>query len=240
MQKIVLAILGTVLAGSVAAMEPLNDVALQQVEAQAGADLSLKLSLNHRLEGGKYILDTGTNGICSELQYCRLALALNKRFITGDVNTSSAWQPNSDSGRKVWLVMKGIQGTINIQRLGLDGAELDYKNELGVIQNKSALQFSFDVTKPLEIRNFGFTALSIEQDTFVSPITPENEVLAANTPGYLKVQTYGATAGTTVIATNQVFDHGRETGFLGMNMNGNMFMQGKMMMFGCDGSHPRC
>ncbi len=61
------------------------------------------------------------------------------------------------------------------------------------------------------------------------------EDATASTPatdyGYLKATTYsGANA----------YDNGREKGFGGVMMNGNLVLQGKVMMFSCDGSHPRC
>ncbi len=63
--------------------------------------------------------------------------------------------------------------------------------------------------------------------------------------GYLKTSTYAAKAQSTgTVASGATtannYDTGRETGFMGMQMNGNLALQGKVMMFGCDGSHPRC
>ena len=220
------------------ALEPLSDESLQQVEAQAGADLSLQLSLNHRLENGKYVFDTGANNVCSAVEYCRLAISLNKRFIGGTADNPASWVPNSETGRKVWLVMKGIQGTINVQRLGIDGAELDYSLLGG--QKKVGLKMSFDSAKPIQIRNFGFNALALEQDSFNTTATTTIANEYAGNSGYLKVNTYQATAGANVTVTNQVHDHGKETGFIGMMMNGDLHMRGNIMMFGCDSSHPRC
>ena len=92
------------------------------------------------------------------------------------------------------------------------------------------------------MRNFGYNALAIEQDDFTSYIDASGKVVEGtpSTPptsgyGYLKATTYDATT-----APNSLYDQGKETGFVGMRMNGNLALQGKIMMFGCDSSHPRC
>ncbi|MCT6833873.1 MAG: hypothetical protein M3039_07730, partial [Acinetobacter baumannii] len=55
---------------------------------------------------------------------------------------------------------------------------------------------------------------------------------------------YAATANSAnqqvATATPSAYDYGRETGFMGLMMNGNLAIQGKVMVFSCDGSHPRC
>lgn len=53
--------------------------------------------------------------------------------------------------------------------------------------------------------------------------------------GYLKNSVYNASN-----APNSAYDHGKETGFMGLRMNGNLALQGTIKVFGCDGSHPRC
>jgi hypothetical protein len=53
---------------------------------------------------------------------------------------------------------------------------------------------------------------------------------------------YGVTAyanGVYTDTTNK-FDQGRETGFTGMMMNGNLALQGTLKVFSCDGSMKRC
>lgn len=229
------------------ALEPLADNELQQVEAQAGADLSLKLSLNQRLVSGKYVFDDGPGGICDKtagyLGYCHLAIAVNKRFVrNGNQAVSDPTQANP--ANKLWLVFKGIQGTIDIQKLGLDGVDLVYRTDANADKIKPAMQLGFDATAPILIRNYGFNALSIEQDDFTSYIDASTGKLIEGTNpssaptsgyGYLKASTYNTTN-----APNSSYDHGKETGFMGMQMNGNLAIQGKIMMFACDTSHPRC
>ena len=100
-------------------------------------------------------------------------------------------------------------------------------------QIQAALQVSFKAANPIKIRNFGFNALSIETDTVANEGT-------GNVPGYLNADKYGATAGTNIKVTTSVYDQGRETGFMGMMMNGNLALQGNLKVFSCDGSMKRC
>ncbi|WP_026471258.1 DUF6160 family protein [Alkanindiges illinoisensis] len=197
--KTVILLSSLLLSASVnAALEPLNNTDLQQVEGQAGADISLNLSLNQSSPG---VFDTT---LCSDLKFCRLGIALNNRSTT--------------DGKKLWLVFKGIQGTINIQQVALDGVDLIYGSTV-----KPAIQLSFNPLKPIQFRNVGFNSVSIETDTVA------NEG-AGNIPGYLATGTY-TTAG---------FDANREKGFTGLMINGNLSVAGTIKIFSCDSSHPRC
>ncbi|MEC7119427.1 MAG: hypothetical protein VXW65_05960 [Pseudomonadota bacterium] len=186
-----------------AALEPLENDVLQAVTGQGGADISLELRLNH---------DGNADFVCANdaLEYCRIALAINNRNHDGTPT-------GSPTGRKQWLVFKGIQGTINIQEIKLDGTDLTYGSTV-----KPAIQLSYDPLKPILIRNFGYQSLAIETDTVA------NEG-AGNVPGYLATGVYGGTG----------FDAGREFGFTGLNMHGNLSLAGTIKIFGCDG-HPRC
>jgi len=229
MKKNMLFIFMSLVSVSTFALEPLSDQELQSVEGQAGADLSLKLSLNQKGDG------SFDSTLCANVEYCRLAMSLNKRFVSqkaGDVNNIFS-DANSDSGHKLWLVFKGIQGTINIQKLGLDGADLTYKNDGGTQIIKPAIQLSSTASIPIQVRNFGFNALSIEQDSFNSTSTAEGVGAAASDYGYLKTSTYASNNAS-------VYDRNKETGFTGMMMNGNIALNGKVMVFSCDASHPRC
>ena len=211
------------------ALEVLSDNALQEIEGQAGADLSLKLSLNQKMVDGKYVFDNGAGAVCEKVEYCRLAVAVNNRYV--DANG----QASSTGGQKLWLVMKGIQGTINIQKIGLDGMDLTYKSDGGADKIKAAMQLSFDPKSPIQIRNFGFDALAFGKDTFVSSATSDGDSANPADHGYLQVSRYDSSN-----APKSAYDHGREKGFMGVRMNGNLALQGKIMMFGCDASHPRC
>ena len=231
-------------------LQTLDNQALQAVEAQAGADLSLKLSLNHT---STYQFDDAVGGACDKtamsntgLGYCHLGISVNKRFVKETALGNGNWSfPESDPtstnpARKLWLVFKGIQGTVNIQKLGLDGVDLVYKNDSGKEKIKPAIQLSFDATLPILIRNLGYNALAIEMDNFTSYIDPTTKQVIENTStataqdyGYLKATTYASNH-------TSVYDQNKETGFMGLRMNGNLALQGNIKMFACDGSHPRC
>ncbi|RZG68199.1 DUF6160 family protein [Acinetobacter junii] len=206
------------LSTSLSAMESLDDSNLEKVTGQAGADLSLKLILNQ---------DDNANFLCADLLYCRLALSLNNRYHDGTQDTSDA-QGNrvpSATGRKQWLVLKGIQGTVNIQQIKLDGEDVIYGG-----LNHAAIKLGFDPLKPIQFRNVGFQSLSIETDT----CTESNQNCSSGTtnlPGYLTpATTYGGSG----------FDANKEKGFIGVNMNGNLSMTGQIKIFSCGTSHPRC
>ncbi len=207
-----------------AALEALDNADLQQVDGQAGADLSLDLKLNYKPNSTlQYNLD---DSLCSgtDAQFCRLGISLNNR--------------KDSSGKKQWLVFKGIQGSINIQQLKLDGSNLAYKTLAGADINKAAINLGFNAERPIILRDVGFSALAIETDTVA------NEGLN-NIPGYLAMGngaagTTGAyTAGRYTNTTNN-FDRGRETGFMGLMIKGNLSVAGNIKMFSCDGTHPRC
>ncbi len=240
MKKKVLLILISIIGLNVNAMEALTDQDLQQVEGQAGADLSLKLSLNHNVLTNTQ-LTNGTkptfNCDPAKIQFCRLAISPNKRFMNGTT-------PSDVTGNRLWLVMKGIQGTINIQKLGLDGTDLVIGNVI-----KPAIQLSFLSSMPIQIRDFGFNSISIEKDGFVSSQSNPNvltEPTGQTAYGYLNTGTYTAVAektGTVAsgATTANLYDVGKEKGFMGLQMNGNLALQGKMMMFSCDSaSNSRC
>lgn len=233
-----------------AGLETLDNNQLRAVEGRAGADISLKLSLNHT---PAFQFDNGVGGVCQDLAYCHLGISVNKRFV--DANNNAVSDPTSaNPANKLWLVFKGIQGTIDLQKLGLDGFDLMYKNDGGQDVIKPAMMFSLDPTLPILIRNVGFNALSIEKDDFTSYYdTTTGKLVEGTNPvsaptsgyGYLKASTYNAVpqnVGTVAsgATTANNYDAGRETGFMGLNMNGNLAIQGKMMMFSCDASHPRC
>ncbi|MDR0236296.1 DUF6160 family protein [Acinetobacter sp.] len=250
MNKTVLLILTSLMSFQSIAMEALSDTDMQQVEGQAGADLSLKLVLNqinandsYYTTSNAYKFDNGVGGICANLEFCRLALSVNNRYV------DAGGAANSVSGNKLWVVFKGIQGTINIQKLGLDGADLVYKNIANQPMIKPAFQLSFDAANPIQIRNFGFNSLSIEKDEFTSKtnadgtVTENSSGAAASQYGYLKANKYAAKPQTTGPngSTANNYDTGRETGFMGLQMNGNLALQGKIMMFSCDSSmNKRC
>ena len=156
---------------------------------------------------------------------------------------------SANKGRKLWLVFKGLQGTINIQKIGLDAIDLQYTAKTGGSTiTKPVMQFSFDGTNPIQIRNFGFNALSIEQDTgtVLSYYDTSGNLIEGTTTnpqdyGFLKTGTYSAVPQSTGAngTTANNYDVGREKGFLGLQMNGNLAIDGKVQIFACS-NHARC
>lgn len=217
-----------------AELQTLDNQQLQQVEGQAGATINWTLSLNQTSPG---VFDTTT---CSDLRFCRLGLSLNNRYDDGSYvsNDGTIHKKNGDvttaTGRKQWLVFKGLQGTIQIQNMDISGDDLKYTADNGTDEKiKAALKVSFKKEYPILIRNLGFSALSIETDTVA------NES-AGNVSGYFNADKYGATAGPDIKVTTSVYDQGRETGFTGITMNGNLALQGNLKVFSCDASMKRC
>ena len=204
-----------------AELKPLENKELQAVEAQSAATINWSLSLNQTSPG---VFANATGEYCNgtDVKFCRLAMSLNNR---------------TTLDRKQWLVLKGIQGTIGLNNVDIDGVDLLYKDESNADQIKAALQLSIKETSPILIRNFGFNAMSIETDTVA------NEG-SGNIPGYLAMGSGGT--GVTAYAngvytdTTNKFDQGRETGFTGMMMNGNLALQGTLKVFSCDASMKRC
>ncbi|MDO9177876.1 MAG: hypothetical protein Q7U16_06075 [Agitococcus sp.] len=199
-----------------AEMQVLSEDELQRVDGQGGADISLEMRLNHDTSAQL----TG----CTDFEFCRFALNLNNR--------------NDVAGKKQWLVFKQVQGTIIFQEIKLDATDLTAyigKNSANVV--KPAIKLSFDATKPILIRNFGYQSLAIETDTVA------NEGVG-NLPGYLAKGSGGS--GVTAYANGKytnatnLFDLGRETGFMGLNMYGNLALAGTVKIFSCDANHPRC
>ena len=227
-------------------LQSLNNQQLQQVEGQASAatiDWTLRLNQKETTAGsGVYTFDTDT---CADLRFCRSAVSSNNRYDNGSYidATGTIRKPDgsagtaADLGKKQWLVFKGIQGSIQLQKVDIDGTDLLYSSDANMTgtpdQIKAALQVSFKAANPIKIRNFGFNALSIETDTVANEGT-------GNVPGYLNADKYGATAGTNIKVTTSVYDQGRETGFMGMMMNGNLALQGNLKVFSCDASMKRC
>lgn len=205
-----------------AELKPLGNQELQAVEAQSAATINWSLSLNQTSPG---VFANAAGQYCNgtDVKFCRLAMSFNNR--------------TTSDGKKQWLVLKGIQGTIGLNNVDIDGVDLLYKDESNADQIKAALQLSIKETSPILIRNFGFNAMSIETDT-------EANEGSGNIPGYLAMGAGGT--GVTAYAngvytdTTNKFDQGRETGFTGMMMNGNLALQGTLKVFSCDASMKRC
>lgn len=224
---------------SQAGLEVLNQQELTETVGQGGADLNWTLSLNHiyatdltkdtisRLDGNDnplevfYVLDPTTCGATK--QFCRLAIAPNNHV---DAN-----------GNKKWLVFKGIQGTIQIDKFSIDGTTIiNHRNE-----PQTAMNIRFYDDQPLKIRNLGFNTVSIETGTGAGALE-----------GYANTGVYSTYTGRTYSADGTfstssqdvpLFDQGAEKGFMGLNVHGNLHISGDLKIFGYNctgGAQSRC
>ena len=220
-----------------AEMQIMSDTDLQSVDGQAGADISLEMRLNQNPD---YSFDSV---LCTQFEYCRFATNLNNRYDDGSYKDNSGVVHEADGsttgatlGKKLWLVFKQVQGTLKFQEIKLDGTDLDpYTGDNGSTVLKPAVQLRFDAAKPILIRNFGYESLAIESDTM------DNEG-TGNTPGYLAKTTGGSGAGAYADGkyTAAGFDNGKEVGFTGLNVHGNLALKATIKIFSCDANHPRC
>ena len=149
-----------------------------------------------------------------------LNLQLNQNPETGNFECADlaycrlAFSPNNRSGK--WLVLKGLQGQISFEGMRIDGAtDIGGTGNNGLkltFNNVASGNVAANTMSPIRIRNLGFSALSFEQDV-------------AGTPGYLNRTTYAAGPGVTA------FDVGRERGFIGLDINGNLDVTGSLTIF---------
>ncbi|MCY6411764.1 hypothetical protein QTA56_06370 [Acinetobacter sp. VNH17] len=243
---------------SFAELNGLTDTELQTMVGQAGADLNIALNLNQTPVTGIVsntllaMYDPARTpqfdtSLClsNKLEFCRLAIALNNRSVdTSVVGGVTVYTSRGDNaGKKQWITFKGIQGTINIPKLGIDGEDVTFTKVGGGLLTKPALKFSFDPKVPIEIRNLGFQSLAIENDGTAN-LDASSDPAVSNTSdrGYLNNTKYtnsdGAFDANNPNYSSQV---GREKGFLGVNMNANLSLTGTIKMFSCaGGTHPRC
>lgn len=215
-----------------AGLQPLNNEELQAIEGQAGADLTLKLSLNQKLDG------QFDSVMCSNPGYCHIALTFSGRYVQPGNN--GTFVPNNKEGNKLWLVWKAVQGSVNIQKLGLDGIDLKYRNTSNVEIVKPSILVSFTAAEPIQIRNFGYEALSIERDNFNSNNNTEGSSTNDQDYGYLKNTRYSNNQDDFNNRTSSPYDAGKQTGFTGLKMNGNLAINGRLAIFSCNGTHQRC
>ena len=214
-----------------AGLVSLDNSDLQKVVGQAngiatenlgGADLSLTVSLNHR-----YANDLSLPNISKmngQNQVINVADAYYSYECLGgnDVSCRLAISPNNhfENGQQKWLVFKQIQGTAQIEKFSLSGSTII--NSESNPQTAMLLRFYDDY--PLKLRNVGFKSLSVESG---------NE-------GYLNNSKYQTYSSNQAVPS---FDRGQETGFMGVNIHGNLHMSGdvKIFSFNCTGAaNSRC
>src|SRR5690606_20467438 len=217
-----------------------------------------------------YVLDPAACGTTK--QFCRLAIAPNNHV--------------DSNGNKKWLVFKGLQGTLQIDKFSVDGTTIINAAR----KPQTAMQITFYDDNPLKIRNLGFSTVSIETgtsgtegyentptyQTYSQKVIDENgnitttpvivpnfdsdhdnyflgfstvsiETCTSGTEGYENTPTYQTYSQKVIdengnITTTPVsvpnFDRDTEKGFLGLNMHGNLHLDGtlKIFSYNCSGA----
>lgn len=203
----------------------LNSDELVEVTGKGGADLSLTMSLNHQyatdmsLKNISKLNGVDKNGVAivSEAYYRMQATDCPLLELC-----RLAISPNNhvENGSKKWLVFKQIQGTLQIDKFSLEGTTILNKDG----NSQTAMLLKFYDNNPLKIRNLGFSSLSVESgDT-----------------GYLDTAKYSTYDSGKAVPS---FDNGKEKGFMGLNMHGNLHLDGNLKIFSysCSGaSGSRC
>ncbi|MQW91421.1 hypothetical protein GFH30_09930 [Acinetobacter wanghuae] len=225
-----------------ATLTNLDSSQMQNTYGQGGADLSWTLSLNHRYANEMSLTDIwGVNNQGDKEVYYGYSCK-------NDIQCRLAFSPNNhkdENENQKWLVFKKIQGTVQIDSFAIEGSTIVYADP--ALTPKTALNVRFSDANPIKIRNLGFETLSIETD--------ENGGKTEKDKGYMKLSKYEDTFKTFYKKTDGTyaddgqtlsigtFDKGREKGFMGVNMHGNLHMSGDLKIFGfnCTGNaNARC
>ena len=231
LKKSYLAVVLLVSATAHAGLTGLDAQELQEVRGQGGADFNWTLSLNHR-----YANDLSKKDISlHDLQTGQVA-SIDDAYYTyscqNNVQCRLAISPNNhtEKGNQKWLVFKQIQGTIQVEKFSLEGTTIINKNG----DPQTAMKLSFFDDKPLKIRNLGFNNLAVESDT-----DTEKGYLKTTVYNQYQAYTVDSTGKKTTFATDiPAFDKDTETGFMGLNMHGNLHMTGdlKIFSYNCTGA----
>jgi hypothetical protein len=213
---IALAICATV-GPAYAALNEMSNDDLSAVDARAGQTgllIGLELRLNQNSSAGT---DTAGALNCTgaNLVYCRVGVQFNQ---VAD-----------------WLLFKGINGYIHIPQILLYGANLTDTNVIGssapVNQSAIAVNIVFPNSTngtAIKIRNFGFT-LGLQPEINSSGVL--SSISAANDQSsYYKYSTY-QTDNTQPFYSAYANDTGKETGIIGVKMNGNLNVGGTLYVF---------
>lgn len=244
-----------------AALEPLDNQALASVDGQAGGALALELDLR---------LNAADNGTPSNPLDDRPLTAAGELCAVNPVACRLALRVNTNAATpQSWLVLKGLSLSLRIPELLLETTDVMYnakttntptyvsgvKASLG--NSAGTLTYSggklISNTKPLGI-NLSVESISFENNhravtgggTYVgASVTNNNGVvsgaaptLTGGTAGGTGTGAYGTDGRYTAAAG--AFDQGKEVGFLGLAIKGNIAMNGSVTTFACTGTHPRC
>lgn len=234
-----------------AALQSLDDQSMSAADAQGALKLELDLRLN----------STGGFGASGEInpltdrplnqtgelcfrspEACRLGVRLN--------------------GQTEWLVLKGLSLSLRIPELLLETSDLSYTNDSGVLTYVSGVKASLGLKGGAPTSGtFGYTGGMFTANSQKIGINLNVESIAFHSDNSATATLgYRALNGVTAAATNNgnnpaytdgkyatvtngtvgAFDSGKEVGFLGLAIKGNIAVNGSVTTFGCAGAHPRC
>ncbi len=221
MKKLCVTLLMSVSMLSQAGLVDLDNKELVGVTGQGGADLSLTLSINHQYANDMSLntisringVDANGRAIVTEAYYQMranqdCALLELCRIAISQIIIRKMGNENG-------LVFKQSKAPCKLINFRLEGTTI--LNKEGRPQTAMMLKFFDD--KPLKIRNLGFASLSVGSG--------EN--------GYFNTSTYNSYGTSKTVPT---FDKGQEQGFMGLNVHGNLHLDGNLKIFSynCSGT----
>ena len=216
-------VLATVLATAPAhaALNELDDQSLSLVEGQStGAQLALSVAINQTTPGTS---NCGSGVGNTPLINCRLGFQFN--------NVAN------------WLLFKGFNGYINIPQITLYGVNLTAAPISSSVQQSAiALNIVFPTSSnanntAIQFKNLAFT-LGVQLNTCYtdgSGNCPTNGALAPtaaqNQATYYASTVYQNTNAAAAYYSSNAYDLGKETGVIGVNINGNLNVGGTLYVF---------
>lgn len=212
-------LLGLPLNAALAGLQVLDDQSLSNVDGQISPapipidTLAPKLSLGLelRLNLDKNTTTGALTNICASGNVsCNIGVAFNNRTSAG--------------GLKDWLVLKNVTGEIIVPNIDITGQLVNVSNTT-TATNRAALTLGFNFAQPIRIRQLGFESLAVETDTQLE-VTGTGALNTANTPGYRRNTVYTDAA--------NIFDVGKFTGFLGLDVTANIAIGGTIKVFSCE------
>lgn len=223
-------LLAAPMSAALAGLQALDDQSLSDIDGQvspapsayepAASKLSLGLELRLNLDPDGTDDGNQPDPIClSGNVSCNIGVAFNNRTSAG--------------GLKDWLVLKNVTGEIIVPNIDITGQPVNVSNT-GTANNRAALTLRFDEAQPIRIRQLGFESLAVETDTQLE-VTGTGALNTANTPGYRR-NALAAPAGDLV----NVFDAGKFTGFLGLDVTANIAIGGTIKVFSCERGPTGC
>ncbi len=220
-----------------AALQTLDDKTLSTIEGegtvtQTAVQMSLSMMINQTAPGVPNTSCVGAGGVAGTNDtFCRLGLQINN-------------VPN-------WLLFKGFNGYINIPQLTLYGSAVQTSSTAA----QSSLVFSMPTTfaaanannTAIQFKNVSYTlSLAVNpcytssasgSGTDCNPATGRWTTANAsymaidNQKTYYQQAVYQNTNSTQPYYSANTYDVGKETGLMGVTMNGNLYVGGQINVF---------